>query len=212
MGVVQVQHVEHQGQLLLEQRLVGRVPRCAARGGEPAELGAEALVHGQEAAELGQRAVVMVETGRLGDFLPVMERAYAATDVPGFGFGLGLARFATGDVDGARRLLVTTPMPSRDYTWLSAAATRLLLALEVGDLGVVRESRDLLEPFSGQLAVTGTTTNVLGAYDGHLGEASLALGEVDRARLELSAAVRLLERNGAAYWLVRARQALANCA
>ena len=104
-------------------------------------------------------------------------------------------------------------MPSRDYyTWLSAAATRLLLALEVGDLGVVRESRDLLEPFSGQLAVTGTTTNVLGAYDGHLGEASLALGEVDRARLELSAAVRLLERNGAAYWLVRARQALANCA
>ncbi|HEY6740863.1 MAG TPA: BTAD domain-containing putative transcriptional regulator [Lapillicoccus sp.] len=164
------------------------------------------------AAELGQRAVVMVETGRLGDFLPVMEQAYAATDVPGFGFGLGLARFATGDVDGARRLLVTTPMPSRDYTWLSAAATRLLLALEVGDLGVVRVSRDLFEPFSGQLAVTGTTTNVFGAYDGHLGEASLALGEVDRARRELTAAVRLLERNGAAYWLVRARQALANCA
>jgi len=153
----------------------------------------------------------MVETGRLGDFLPVMEQVYAATDVPGFGFGLGLARFATGDIDGARRLLVTTPMPARDYTWLSAAATRLLLALEVGDLAVVRASRDLLEPFAGQLAVTGTTTNVFGAYDGHLGEASLALGEVDRARGELTTAVRLLERNGAAYWLVRARQALAKC-
>ena len=164
-----------------------------------------------QAAELGQRAVVMVETGRLGDFLPVMEQVYAATDVPGFGFGLGLARFATGDIDGARRLLVTTPMPARDYTWLSAAATRLLLALEVGDLAVVRASRDLLEPFAGQLAVTGTTTNVFGAYDGHLGEASLALGEVDRARGELTTAVRLLERNGAAYWLVRARQALAKC-
>jgi DNA-binding SARP family transcriptional activator len=165
-----------------------------------------------QAAELGQRAVVMVETGRLGDFLPVMEQAYAATDVPGFGFGLGLARFETGDVDAARGLLATTPMPSRDYTWLSAATTRLMLALEVGDLEVVRESRDLLEPFSGQLAVTGTTTNVVGAYDGHLGEASLALGEVDRARRELTAAVTLLERNGAAYWLVRARQALAKCA
>jgi DNA-binding SARP family transcriptional activator len=165
-----------------------------------------------QAAELGQRAVVMVETGRLGDFLPVMEQAYAATDVPGFGFGLGLARFATGDVDGARRLLQTTPMPSRDYTWLSAAVTRLLLSIEVGDLDSVRESRHLLEPFSGQLAVTGTTTNVFGAYDGHLGEASLALGEVDRARRELTAAVELLERNGAAYWVVRARQALANCA
>jgi hypothetical protein len=52
VGVVQVQHVEHQGQLLLEQRLVGRVSRCAAGGGEPAELGAEALVHGEKAAEL----------------------------------------------------------------------------------------------------------------------------------------------------------------
>ena len=152
------------------------------------------------------------ETGRLAEFAPVMEQVYAATDVPGFGFGLGLARFARGDLTGAQALLDATPMPSRDYTWLSAAVTRLFLALRLGDLARVRESRELLEPFSGQLAVTGTTTNVFGAYDGHLGEASLALGEPDRARRELTAAVELLDRNGAAYWLVRARQALANCA
>jgi hypothetical protein len=164
-----------------------------------------------QAAELGQRAVVMLETGRLGDFAPVMEQVYAATEVPGFGYGLGLARFARGDLDGARELLETTRMPTRDYTWLSAALTRLMLAREVGDLTTVQESRLLLEPFAGQLAVTGTTTNVFGAYDGHLGEASLALGEVERARRELTAAVALLERNGAAYWLTRARQALANC-
>jgi DNA-binding SARP family transcriptional activator len=164
-----------------------------------------------QAAELGQRAVVMLETGRLGDFAPVMEQVYAATEVPGFGYGLGLARFARGDLDGARELLETTRMPTRDYTWLSAALTRLMLAREVGDLPTVQESRLLLEPFAGQLAVTGTTTNVFGAYDGHLGEASLALGEVERARRELTAAVALLERNGAAYWLTRARQALANC-
>ena len=164
-----------------------------------------------QAAELGQRAVIMLETGRLGDFAPVMEQVYAATEVPGFGYGLGLARFARGDVDGARRLLEETRMPTRDYTWLSAAVTRLSLAREVGDVPIVRESRLLLEPFAGQLAVTGTTTNVFGAYDGHLGEASLALGEVGRARRELTAAVALLERNGAAYWLTRARQALANC-
>ena len=54
--------------------------------------------------------------------------------------------------------------------------------------------------------------DAFGAYDGHLGEASLALDEPDRARRELTAAVELLDRNDAAYWLVRARQALANCA
>jgi hypothetical protein len=86
-----------------------------------------------------------------------------------------------------------------------------MLALELGDLPAVRDSRGLLERFSGQLAVGGTTTTIFGAYDGHLGEASLALGEVARARSELTAAVALLERNGAAYWLTRARQALANC-
>jgi hypothetical protein len=90
--------------------------------------------------------------------------------------------------------------------------TRLSLARELGDVSIVRESRLLLEPFAGQLAVTGTSTTVFGAYDGHLGEASLTLGEVGRARRELTAAVELLERNGAAYWLTRARQALANCA
>jgi hypothetical protein len=164
-----------------------------------------------QAAELGQRAVVMLETGRLSQFVPVLEQVYAATEVPGFGFGLGLARFARGDVDGARDLLQTTRMPSRDYTWLSAAVSRLMLALELGDLPAVRDSRGLLERFSGQLAVGGTTTTIFGAYDGHLGEASLALGEVARARSELTAAVALLERNGAAYWLIRARQALANC-
>ena len=44
-----------------------------------------------QAAELGQRAVVMLETGRLGEFAPVMEQVYAATEVPGFGYGVGLA-------------------------------------------------------------------------------------------------------------------------
>jgi hypothetical protein len=164
-----------------------------------------------QAAELGQRAVVMLETDRLAEFVPVLEQVYAATEVPGFGFGLGLARFEAGDVEGGRHLLHATRMPSRDYTWLSAAVSRLILALRLGDLPAVRESRRLLEPLAGQLAVAGTTTNVFGAYDGHLGEASLALGEVDRARRELTAAVALLERNGAAYWLTRVRQALANC-
>jgi hypothetical protein len=59
--------------------------------------------------------------------------------------------------------------------------------------------------------VNGTCSTVDGAYDGHLGEALLALGDHERARAHLGKAVRLLEQAGAGYWLARARQALGKC-
>lgn len=164
-----------------------------------------------QATDFGQRAQIAFETGRLDQFSPILESVYTATGQPAFAYGVGLARLATGNLAAARDLLVSTPMPPRDYAWVSSAVLRLELARGVDDLAAVRECRSLLEPFAGGLAVTGTSQIVAGAYDGHLGEASLALGEVDRARRELTSAVALLERNGAAYWLARARQALANC-
>lgn len=92
-----------------------------------------------------------------------------------------------------------------------AAMCRLHAAIRLGELDVVREVYDAFRPFAGLLHVNGTCSTVDGAYDGHLGEALLALGDHERARAHLEEAVRLLEQAGAGYWLARARQALGKC-
>ena len=66
-------------------------------------------------------------------------------------------------------------------------------SVALGERGVIADSRDALAPFSGGLCVNGVTSSIIGAYDGHLGEAELALGELDTARDRLTAAVDLLE-------------------
>lgn len=88
---------------------------------------------------------------------------------------------------------------------------RAHLAIRLGELDHVRRCRELLAPFAGGLVVNGTCLGIYGAYDGHLGETALALGDLAMARTELGAAVELLRRAGATYWLHRAREALARC-
>ena len=167
--------------------------------------------HFFQSAELGQRTFTAFETGTLGEIVPLMETLHADTGVAGFGYGLGLALVETGDVARARGLLATVAMPPRDWTWVSAAVVRTHLAIALGDEAALREVRDLMLPFSGLVTVAGTCTNIVGAWDGHLGEAALALGDLDTARHELTAALRLLAACDAPYWTERARQALAKC-
>ncbi|GAA3609227.1 BTAD domain-containing putative transcriptional regulator [Microlunatus ginsengisoli] len=183
-------------------------------GGPPYRIGSAPESRAFAVSEVAQRCLAMWELGRLDEIVDVAESVYAATRLAGQAHLLGLCllqRDADGDRQRARSLLHATPMPPRDFTWLTAALTRLQLAVALGERGVIADSRDALAPFSGGLCVNGVTSSIIGAYDGHLGEAELALGELDAARDRLAAAVDLLERNGGAYWLERARQALAKC-
>ena len=163
-----------------------------------------------QAAEAGVHAQMAYEQDELEGFAPFIEQAYAQTGMPGFAYGLGVALLNT-DPERARSLLLRTPEPPRDYAWVSATVVRTHLAVRLGELDQVRRCRELLTPFRGGLAVNGTCLSIYGAYDGHLGETSLALGDRDTARTELTAAVELLHRSGARYWLRRARAALARC-
>ncbi|CCH79657.1 Transcriptional regulator, SARP family (fragment) [Nostocoides japonicum T1-X7] len=166
--------------------------------------------HYFQAAEAGIHAQVAYEQGALAGFAPFLERVYDETGIPGFGYALGMALVDT-DPDRARSLLLRTPEPPRDYSWVTATVVRNHLAILLGELDHVRRCRELLAPFRGGLVVTGTCLGIYGAYDGHLGEAALALGDHATARTELGAAVELLQRAGATYWLRRAREALARC-
>ncbi|MFI6316930.1 BTAD domain-containing putative transcriptional regulator [Nonomuraea sp. NPDC050556] len=147
----------------------------------------------------------------LADEIDAFEEIARRMDIPGFGYVLAYALSGLGEHerDRARRLLYETPMPPRDYTWVHLTTYRLHAAIRLGELDVVREICDLFRPFSGLLLVVGTCSTVAGAYDGHLGEALLALGDRPAARAHLREAVRILEGAGAGYWLTRARQALA---
>ncbi|MBV9832601.1 MAG: AAA family ATPase [Marmoricola sp.] len=162
-----------------------------------------------QAAEATLHVLVALERDALPEMAPLLELVHAETRMSGFGYVLGLAVAET-DPDRARRLLAAPP-PARDYTWLTSTLVRMRLAIALGDRAVVEECEALFAPFSGQLLVNGTCTCVIGAYDAHLGEAALALGRPAEARRRLEDAVALLEANGAAYWLDRARQVLAKC-
>jgi DNA-binding SARP family transcriptional activator len=166
--------------------------------------------HYFQAAEAGIHAQLAYEQGALVALAPFLEQAHAETGMSSFAYGLGLALFDT-EPRRARSLLLATPEPPRDYSWVTATVVRNHLAILLGELDHVRRCRELLATFRGGLVVTGTCLGIYGAYDGHLGEASLALGEHATARTELGAAVELLQRAGATYWLRRAREALARC-
>ncbi|MFI7694511.1 BTAD domain-containing putative transcriptional regulator [Nonomuraea sp. NPDC049655] len=164
-----------------------------------------------ELSMLGGRAETIIQEDRLGEEAAWIEEMARHTGLAGPAYALAYALAELGEPERARRILRETPMPPRDYHWAMAAMCRLHAAIRLGEADVVREVYDAFRPFAGLLHVNGACTTVDGAYDGHLGEALLALGDREGARVHLSEAVRQLERAGAAYWLTRARQALAKC-
>ncbi|MFI7470041.1 BTAD domain-containing putative transcriptional regulator [Nonomuraea sp. NPDC049646] len=164
-----------------------------------------------ELSMLAGRAETIIQEERLGEEAAWIEEMARHTGLAGPAYALAYALAELGEPERARRILRETPMPPRDYHWAMAAMCRLHAAIRLGELDVVREVYDAFRPFAGLLHVNGACTTVDGAYDGHLGEALLALGDREGARAHLSEAVRQLERAGAAYWLTRARQALAKC-
>ncbi|WP_214105231.1 BTAD domain-containing putative transcriptional regulator [Acrocarpospora catenulata] len=161
-----------------------------------------------EVSMLAVRAETLIHEDRLGEEVAWIEEMLRRTGLSGLAYVLAYALTDLGEHERARRLLRETPLPPRDYNWAMATMCRLHAAIRLGEPDVVREAYDAFRPFAGLLHVNGTCTTVDGAYDGHLGEALLALGDREGARAHLREAVRLLERAGAGYWLTRARQAL----
>ncbi|GGS83612.1 BTAD domain-containing putative transcriptional regulator [Nonomuraea spiralis] len=164
-----------------------------------------------EVAMVAVRAETLMQEDRLGEEAAWIEETFRRTGLAGAAYLLAYALAGLGEHERARRLLRETPLPPRDYHWATATMCRLHAAIRLGEADVVREVHGAFRPFAGLLHVSGTCTTVDGAYDGHLGEALLALGDREGARAHLREAVRLLERAGAGYWLARARQALAKC-
>ncbi|MEU7889204.1 BTAD domain-containing putative transcriptional regulator [Microbispora bryophytorum] len=164
-----------------------------------------------EVGMLAVRAETLLQEDRLSAEVEQLEEMFRRTGLAGLAYVLAYALADLGERERALRLLRETPLPPRDYHWAMATMCRLHAAIRLGELDVVREVYDAFRPFAGLLHVNGTCTTVDGAYDGHLGEALLALGDHAGARAHLREAVRLLEEAGAGYWLTRARQALDKC-
>ncbi|MEU6410923.1 BTAD domain-containing putative transcriptional regulator [Microbispora sp. NPDC046933] len=164
-----------------------------------------------EVAMLAVRAETLIQEDRLGAEVEWIEEMFRRTGLAGLAYVLAWALADLGERERALRLLRETPLPPRDYQWATATMCRLHAAIRLGELDVVREVYDAFRPFAGLLHVNGSCTTVEGAYDAHLGEALLALGDRAGARAHLRKAVRVLEEAGAGYWLSRARQALDKC-
>ncbi|WP_169982426.1 BTAD domain-containing putative transcriptional regulator [Microbispora sp. H10836] len=165
-----------------------------------------------EVGMLAVRAETLIQEDRFGEEAEWIEEMFQRTGMAGLAYVLAYALADRGEHGRARRLLRETPLPPRDYHWAMAAMCRLHAAIRLGETDIVREVYDAFRPFAGLLHVSGTCTTIDGAYDGHMGEALLALGDREGARAHLREAVRLLERAGGGYWLTRARQALDKCA
>ncbi|WP_432934230.1 BTAD domain-containing putative transcriptional regulator [Microbispora sp. CA-135349] len=164
-----------------------------------------------EVGMLAVRAETLIQEDRFGEEAEWVEEVFRRTGMAGLAYVLAYALADRGEHERARRLLRETPLPPRDYHWAMAAMCRLHAAIRLGETDIVREVYDAFRPFAGLLHVSGTCTTIDGAYDGHMGEALLALGDREGARAHLRKAVRLLEQAGAGYWLARTRQALDKC-
>ncbi|WP_182880903.1 BTAD domain-containing putative transcriptional regulator [Microbispora sp. H10949] len=165
-----------------------------------------------EVGMLAVRAETLIQEDRFGEEAEWIEEMFRRTGMAGLAYVLAYALADRGEHERARRLLRETPLPPRDYHWAMSAMCRLHAAIRLGETDIVREVYDAFRPFAGLLHVSGTCTTIDGAYDGHMGEALLALGDREGARAHLREAVRLLEQAGGGYWLARARQALDKCA
>lgn len=164
-----------------------------------------------ELSMLAVHAEILVQDGRLGAEADWVREMFRRTGASGTAQLLAYALADRGDLTEARELLRNNALPPHDYQWAAAAMCRMYAAVKVGETALVREVYDAFLPYAGLLLVNGTCTTIDGAYDGHLGEALLALGDREGARAHLRRAVLLLECSGARYWLQRARQALDKC-
>jgi hypothetical protein len=140
------------------------------------------------------------EMGLLGSMLPTVEElAGAYRAVPGWRCALVFVLVEAGDVEGAERELAALRHAGfdsipRDLAWSLATAYLADAAVTLGDVDAAAEVAPLIAPFSGRNASLWDIASH-GAVDHHLGRLHRLLGDVDRARRHLEAALALHRRS-----------------
>ena len=147
-----------------------------------------------------QMAVLLWETGHLGELVDTAANASTAGYAPAIG-ALGLAHLEAGDREGARCALATLVGAlddiGRDFSWTAVLAIIIELGVRLHEPTPVASAAALLRPFSGQLIVVATGTHLHGAVDRFLAMAAQMAGESVEARRLFESAIRLEVRFGA---------------
>lgn len=138
--------------------------------------------------------------GRLGEMLEPIE--YAVSQAPGFQPYAAMLAYvraegALGDpeqIAESLRSLAANGFSGlrRDYFWLSTMTLVARSATLVRAIDVCERCVDLLRPFSGRMAWSGTSNT--GALDWYLGGLAGALGRLDEAEMLLSASAEQYQR------------------
>ena len=154
------------------------------------------------------------ERGTLADIAPLVDGAlsdlghFQAVRAAG-----ALTALEIGHEARARQLLIEAATAldevPRDFTWTFLLSMNAEVAWRLDEPGVLTEVARHLEPWSGQLLVTGTGTHVPGAADRFLGLAAARACKHDEADRYFAAALALEARAGARPLATRTRLAWA---
>ena len=184
--------------------------------GHPAAFGALAVILSQSGLHIGMDRSGLVE---LFDHLPAHLRPEAVDTTQGVAtifpaLTLTLIRLYQGDRAGAEAAYALagpiwswTPSPAmRMAAWGHALAA----AIDLGRTEDIEFLAERFEPFRGQHAANGAGPGVyMGPVELQAGLAAAALGRLDAAVADLSAAVSICDANGARGYAVQARVELA---
>jgi DNA-binding SARP family transcriptional activator len=192
------------GRALIE----GDTDRAELLSGQALTLGIDS---GQPDAELiygAQLMIVMLQRGRLGELIPLMDQWTAVTPDIDLGVvnGLRAHAHAEGDrVAEARECLAEFERSGFDLpvdgAWFTGMAGYAEAAIECGDPTFARPLFDRLEPWADQMSYTGSTVD--GPVSHFLGGLSAVLGEYDDANSYFARSIAFSEGIGAKYFAAR---------
>ena len=95
--------------------------------------------------------------------------------------------------------------PAYNAAWLMFATECAWLCARLRRDDCVPRLREMLEPYAGQLVVTGFAASVTGSVALYLGLLATTVGDWPLAESNFAAAVATHERTGAPMWLARTR-------
>ncbi len=184
LGVLDTFEATMAGRLDDAQRHAGTSVAQGVRIGEP------------DALTVGARQLFVIRSfgGRHGELIPMLESLVA--DHPQstqYRLGLAVANAADGRLDVARAVLdrgtsegfAHVPV---DHLWTTAMIGYSVLAVALSDGDAADELRGLLEPFAGEVAFNGTTSQ--GPISAYLGRLCSLLGDHEAAERHLRIALR----------------------